>query len=227
VAGWQVGLVVVIAVGVAVILFGALWDRERARRDAEQLANPPARIIPGYAGAEPPAYVTAPRPRETLSLALTEAHRAELAALLETTTPFPAGMAAPEFVSDPPTGWAILERPAVLVCAERVETLHELLQPLERMIADGRGLVVVAPDLAGTVRETLVVNHLHRSMRLLAVRAEGGVLADLAEACAAHSLSRSDLQAGWVPDQALGTAQVWVSDRTHSWVITASLSSKG
>lgn len=207
------------AIGVAIILFGALWDRERAKRDVARLASPPDRSIPGYARSAPPTYVTDTRPTDAPSLALTDARRSQLAARIETATEFPVGMAAPEFVSDPPTGWAVLDDPSVLVCADRIETLHELLPSLERMILAGRGLVIVAPDLARDVQETLVVNHLHRTVRLLAVRADGELLADLAGACGATPLSRADLQAGWLPEEAFGSARTWLSTKTKSWSI--------
>lgn len=225
-AGWQIGLVLMVAAGVAVILFGALWDRERAKRDRERLTSPPDRAIPAYAG-DAPRYVTDPRPADAPSLALTDSRRAEIAALLEAASPVAAGMMAPEFVSDPSTGWAVLERPAVLVCAERVETFREIFELHQRMSARGRGLVVIAPDLADEPRETMVVNHQHRSMRLLAVRAQGPELNALTKLCGATPLSRSDLQAGWVPDDVLGSAEIWVTTSSQTWVLEGSTSPTG
>ena len=35
----------------------------------------------------------------------------------------------------------------------------------------------------------------------------------------AQPLSHTDLQAGWVPDDALGSIGTWISDRTTSWLI--------
>jgi hypothetical protein len=222
VAGWQLGLVVMMAVGVAVILFGALWDRERAKRLEAQLTSPPNRPIPGYAQVATPAYVIDPRPSDALSLALTDSRRAQLSEAVRHATSVRAGMMSPEFVSDPATGWAVLEHPTVLVCADRVETFRELLAPLQRTLARGAGLVVVAPDIAAEPLDTLLVNHLHRSMRILAVRADGATLATLARACHATPLTRSDLQAGWIPDDSLGRAEGWLSDRSQSWVLGGS-----
>lgn len=215
------------AVGVAVILFGGLWDRERAKRLEAQLTSPPDRPIPGYAQAAAPAYVIDPRPSDAPSLALTDSRRTELSEAVRHATRFPAGMMCPEFVSDPATGWAVLERPAILLCADRVEAFREMLQPLQRALARGSGLVVIAPDIADEPLETLVTNHLHRCVRLLAVRAEASTLTRLAQACGATPLSRSDLQAGWVPADSLGWAEVWVSDRLQSWVLRGSTSGTG
>lgn len=226
-AAWQVGLVVMMAVGVAVIIFGALWDRERAVRDLDHLTRPPDRFIPGYAESAPPAYITETRPRDTPSLELTEARRGQLAASMDSVAPIAAGMATSEFVSDPPTGWAVVDAPWVLACAAQVGTLHELLQPLGRAIATQSGLVVVTPGLAAEVQETLVVNHHHRTMRVLVVLADGEQLDELARRCGATPLSRTDLQAGWIPDDALGSAGAWVSSRTRSWVLPTSISSTG
>lgn len=226
-ATWQVGLVIMIAVGVAVILFGALWDRERAKRDADRLSRPPDRPIPGYAGTSPPAYVTDAQPKDAPSLALTDTRRMELAAQLAATPPIAAGMATPEFVSDSLSGWAVLDDPAVLVCAEPVATMHELLQPLGRLITTGRGIVIVTPSLAAEVQATLVMNHNHRTGRLLAVVAASASLSDAAYQCGATPLTHADLQAGWIPADALGSAHTWVSDLTHSWIIPAETSATG
>lgn len=225
--GWQIGLVITLAVGVAVILFGVFWDRERNRRRTEQITRPPDRPIPGYAPTADPAYITAPAPPDPPSLELSQQRRLEIRDQLPQARRFAAPLLDGGFVSDPPTGWAVVEHPRILVCAEPVETFHELLEPHERQITRNEALVVVAPALAAEPRATMLVNHNYRTMRLLAVRAEGTLLDVIAEACGATPVSRVDLQADWVPDEVLGTAEVWVSDATASWLIGPSTSRSG
>ena len=85
------------------------------------------------------------------------------------TVTIPAGYASRDFVTDPASGWAVLDRPAVLVCADPVETVRELLGVLEQLIMSRTPLVVVAPSLAPEVLATLEVNQIQQTMQLLAV----------------------------------------------------------
>ena len=217
-AGWQVGLVIMMAVGVAVILFGALWDRERNRRRAELLSQPPARPVPGHSGGDPVYVIRPPANTPTAgSHILSDTQRAGLAARLETTTALAAPLAAPELITDAESGWAVLEHPRVLICAEPVMSFRELLPLLGR--EPTAPLVVVAPGFDDKTLDTLVINHLHRMLRVIAVTADADTATALAEATGATALSRIDMQAGWVPDDAAGTVVTWVSSLDGTWVL--------
>ena len=210
---WQVGLVIMMTVGVAVILFGALWDRERNRRRAEQITRPPDRAIPGLEGTDP-AYVITHPPHGHRPLA--DAERAALEVRLPAAPVFNARLAAQELVSDPDTGWAVVEHARVLVCGESVHTLREILTVLDRAAGTGTPLVIVAPSFDRETLTTLIVNHLHRTVQLVAATAEPAVLAEIAEAAGATLITRIDLQSGWVPDEHLGTVALWVSTTKNS-----------
>lgn len=216
-APWQVGLVVMMTVGVAVIIFGVLWDRERNRQRAGELRRAPDRAIPGYAGPDP-AYVSGPAPRDG-SLELGPERRDALERDLRGVPTREAGLASPRFVTDPPSRRAVLDHPLVAVCAEPVATMRELLPVLTHASQDERALVVVAPGYAPEVLATLVANHEHRVMRVLAVVAFGDVLTELAEASGATALSQADLQSGWAPAETLGAAVTWVSSTEGTWVL--------
>ena len=216
-APWQVGLVVMMTVGVAVIIFGVLWDRERNRQRAGELRRAPDRAIPGYAGPDP-AYVSGPAPRDG-SLELGPERRDALERDLRGVPTREAGLASPRFVTDPPSRRAVLDHPLVAVCAEPVATMRELLPVLTHASQDERALVVVAPGYAAEVLATLVANHEHRVMRVLAVVAFGDVLTELAEASGATALSQADLQSGWAPAETLGAAVTWVSSTEGTWVL--------
>src|SRR6478735_6630070 len=159
---WTVGIVALIVLGVVVITFGALSDRRKNRRAAREMLSPPDRSIPHFAPETPaPNYLSElqarRRPAAARSAGLSAADRQEISSRINdpATVSVPVGMASPDFVTDQPNGWAVLEHPYVLVCSEPVATVREILTVLERVLPTGRPLVVVAPALLGEVRSTL------------------------------------------------------------------------
>lgn len=226
-AGWQAALAVVMGLGVAVILLGGFWDRERRLRAQRARSLPPDRNVPGLpADAAPPRYLDHDQalrtPEDAESLALDPVRRTALRARVAAATPVPAGLASTRFVTDPDTGWAVADDATVLVCSEPVESLRELLPTLERVLAGGTPLVIVAPGMRAEVLETLEANQAQRSLRLVVVRADHDPLYRLAELSGATALDHSDLQAGYAPGQAFGQVATWVSDRKQSWVLGTS-----
>ncbi|WP_432560583.1 hypothetical protein [Granulicoccus sp. GXG6511] len=217
-AGWQIGLVVMMAVGVAVILFGALWDRERNRRRTEQLSRPPDRPIPGFEG-EAPAYVSTHPPQSAGHRPLTDEQRSEIGVRVKSLPGFAARLAAGELVSDPVSDWAVVNEARVLVCAGPVLAFRELLPFLDRAAGSRTPVVIAAPAFDAQTLETFVVNHLHRTLLVVAVTAEPPVLADLAAATGSTPVARADLQSGWVPDTSIGSAETWVSSVDRCWVL--------
>ncbi|HKN43267.1 MAG TPA: hypothetical protein VJW23_05040, partial [Propionibacteriaceae bacterium] len=56
---WSIGLIALIVVGLAAIIFGALWDRRRNKRRAAEMLAPPARSIPRFKPDAPaPHYLS-------------------------------------------------------------------------------------------------------------------------------------------------------------------------
>ena len=131
-----------------------------------------------------------------------------------------AGYASRDFVTDPTSGWAVLDQPAVLVCADPVESIRELLPVLEQLIMTKTPLVVVAPRLAAEVLATLEVNQIRRTMRLLAVTPAAADLAGLR-----RRLRRDDRSTGPIGSRATcrpiswATAERWVSTAKASHLI--------
>jgi hypothetical protein len=223
---WQVGLIAVIVIGFGLIVFGALWDRARNQRRAREMLSPPPRQIPQFhPDAPPPHYLSdlqaRRRPAGAEGLALTPEEREQVNRQIADahTVTIPTGYASPDFVTDPTSGWAVLDSPAVLVCADPVDSIRELLPVLERLMMTGTPLVVVAPGLAAEVQSTLEVNAIRQTMRLLAVLPNAAALASLAAACGAEPVDRSDRQAGYFPPEALGHCERWVSTAKASHVI--------
>lgn len=235
--GWLIGLIALCVVGIAVIGFGAFWDRRRNRRATDRMLSPPARDIPQLpTDADPPVYVPAVEARRRASdpaagmshedidaarTSLDAGDRAEPARRPEDddTLRIAVGYASPDFVTEPATGRAILDEPRVLVAAEPVMAIRELLGPLEHMIADRTGIVIVVPSMAREVLDTLEVNLIQRRLQVLVVFTEDPEPADaICAATGARLVSRVDLQSGYVTDADLGRCRRWVCDRDASYL---------
>lgn len=224
---WSIGLVAVIVIGLAIILYGGISDRARNRRAEAEMLAPPQRSIPHFQPDAPaPQYLSelqARRPVDTpTAVQLTAIERDQLAGQLKdpTTVTIDAGYVTRDFISDPGSGQAVLEAPRVLVCADPVNSLRELLGILEKLILSQTPLVVVAPALSEEVRCTLEVNQIRHTMSLLAVTpANAADLQRAADATGAAVRTRSDLQAGYVWPEHLGSCARWVSNSRTSFII--------
>ncbi len=224
---WQIGLIVLIVVGLGLVVFGALWDRNRNRKRAAEMLAPPKREIPRFRPDAPaPHYLSdlqARRPPE--SAVVTELSADERSALkVRIAEPdivtIKTGYASKDFVTDKSSGWAVLDHPRILVCADPVETIRELLPVLEPMIMSKTPLVIAAPRLADEVRATLEVNQIRQTVPLLALTLAEADLRTVAEATGAAIVDRSDRQSGYVPIDQLGQCERWVSTASASHVIT-------
>ena len=225
---WSIGLIALIVVGLAAIIFGALWDRRRNKRRAAEMLAPPPRIIPHFTPDAPaPHYLSdlqarrrpenaehtdlSPAERESISQQLADPH----------TITVGVGYASRDFVTDAASGWAVLERPAVLVCSDPIESFRELLGPIEKLILSRTPLVVAAPVIAKDVLGTLEVNTIRQTMRLLAVICDPAGLKTVAGACQAVIVDRSDRQSGYLGAEHLGHCERWISGPTSSHLIVA------
>lgn len=222
---WTIGLVVMFAVGLAVIVFGALADRRKNRRAVAQMLSPPPRTIPRLPVEAPtPRYVSALQARRVTDPRppLEDDQRRRLDRQLKSaaTVRIPLGFASEAFVTDEPTRRAVLDHPRVLVCAEPIMAIRELIGVLEHMITDGTPLVVVAPSMGPDVLDTLEVNHLQRSLDVVAILSRDPVPVDMiVESTGAKLISRVDLQMGYLSDQDLGRCARWISERKASYVV--------
>jgi hypothetical protein len=225
---WTIGIIVVLAIGVAVILYGAMSDRRRNRRAAAEMLSPPDRAIPHFAPQTPwPNYLSELQARRAPTTArtpgLSPAQREEISREFDapTTVRVEVGMASLDFVTDKSATWAVLDDPYVLVCAEPVATIREILTVLEKVLPTGHPLVIVAPALLGEVRSTLEVNAIQQTMALLGVLAEGDDLATIIRATSATPIPRTDLLSSYVSLDRLGRCQRWVSTPTTSYALRA------
>jgi hypothetical protein len=223
---WTVGLIALIVVGLAVIIFGALRDRAKNKQRERDMLSPPAREIPRFQPDNPaPRYLSELQarrpPPDAEPTDLTQTERAEIKTAMAdaSTVTIKAGYLAREFVTDQTSGWAVLDQPMIMVCAEPVKTVRELLTVLEKLVVTKAPLVIAAPAFTDEVEATLAVNKIRQTLRLLPVAASEPQLAAIAAATGASQLIRSDLQAGYVLPTHLGRSVRWVSGPSQSYII--------
>lgn len=86
---------------------------------------------------------------------------------------FDDGYLSPYLVTDP--GWleAVLDDPYILLCAEKITKVQDLMPLLDRIMRDPRPLVIITENVEGTALSMLVHNHVNGTFRSAAVRAPG------------------------------------------------------
>ncbi len=219
------GIVAVLVIGTAVVVYGWLSDRAAARREAEELHRPPERDIPRFHPEEArPHYLSeleaATRPEHAPQTTLTADARHRLTEQLKGSPSFPAGWPDRRFITDPSTGWCVLESPLVLVCDEDVATMRELLPAVRHAKSSDRPLVVVAPEVSTEIVSTLRANLVQGTFAALPVElADPGLRRSLCSLTGGEPVAAQDLRSGYLPTASLGTCDAWVSDEDTSWVI--------
>ncbi len=83
---------------------------------------------------------------------------------------FDKGYLSPYFVTDAESMEAVLEDAYVLLHREKISAIADLLPLLEKVLADGKPLLIVAEDVEGEALSTLVVNSIRKTLRVVAVK---------------------------------------------------------
>src|SRR5438477_1531256 len=86
---------------------------------------------------------------------------------------FDRGYINPYMVTNPDRMEAVLEEPYILVTDRKISAIQDLLPVLEKVVQQGRPLLVVAEDVEGEALATLVVNKLRGTFNAVAVKAPG------------------------------------------------------
>ena len=86
---------------------------------------------------------------------------------------FDKGYISPYFVTDQDRMEAILEDAYVLISANKISALSELLPVLEKVAQAGKPLLIIAEDVEGEALSTLVVNRMRGVFTSTAVKAPG------------------------------------------------------
>src|SRR3989449_2161631 len=86
---------------------------------------------------------------------------------------FDRGYVAAYMVTNPDRMEAVLEEPYVLITDRKISAIQDLLPVLERVVQQGKPLLIVAEDVEGEALATLVVNKLRGTFTAVAVKAPG------------------------------------------------------
>jgi chaperonin GroEL len=86
---------------------------------------------------------------------------------------FDRGYTSPYFVTNPDRMEAVLEEPFILITDRKISAIQDLLPVLEKVVQQGRPLLIVAEDIEGEAQATLIVNKLRGTFQAVAVKAPG------------------------------------------------------
>jgi chaperonin GroEL len=99
---------------------------------------------------------------------------------------FDKGYISAYFVTDPERMETVLEDPYVLVVNSKIGSIKDLIPLLDKVRQAGKPLLIIAEDVEGEALATLVLNHIRRTLSVVAVKAPGfgdrrkAMLADIA-----------------------------------------------
>ena len=86
---------------------------------------------------------------------------------------FDRGYLSAYMVTNPDRMEAVLDEPFVLITDRKISAIQDLLPVLEKVVQQGRSLLIVAEDVEGEALATLVVNKLRGTFTAVAVKAPG------------------------------------------------------
>jgi chaperonin GroEL len=86
---------------------------------------------------------------------------------------FDKGYLSPYMITDPERMEAVLEDPYILIANQKIGAVQDLLPVLEKVIQQGKQLLIVSEDVEGEALATLVVNKLRGTFTSVAVKAPG------------------------------------------------------
>ena len=86
---------------------------------------------------------------------------------------FDRGYISPYMSTDVDKMEAVLDDPYILITDRKITMIQDLLPVLEKVVQQGRGLLIIAEDVEGEALATLVVNKLRGTFKAVAVKAPG------------------------------------------------------
>ena len=86
---------------------------------------------------------------------------------------FDNGYMSPYMVTNPASLEAVVDNPYILLCAEKITHVQQLMPLLDKVMKAPRPLIIIAENLEGTALSMLVHNHVNGIFQCVAVRAPG------------------------------------------------------
>jgi chaperonin GroEL len=86
---------------------------------------------------------------------------------------FDRGYISPYMITDTDKMQAVLENPYILITDKKISNIQDILPVLEKVVQQGKSLLIIAEDLEGEALATLVVNKLRGTFTAVAVKAPG------------------------------------------------------
>jgi chaperonin GroEL len=86
---------------------------------------------------------------------------------------FDRGYLSPYFVTDAERMECELDDPYILIHEKKISVMKDMIPLLERVIQQGRSLLIIAEDIEGEALATLVVNKIRGTLKVAAVKAPG------------------------------------------------------
>lgn len=86
---------------------------------------------------------------------------------------FDRGYISPYMVTDPDKMEAVMNDPYILITDRKISAIADMLPTLEKVVKQGKELLIIAENLDGEALATLVVNKLRGTFKAVAVKAPG------------------------------------------------------
>jgi chaperonin GroEL len=86
---------------------------------------------------------------------------------------FDRGYLSPYFVTDPQKMECELEDPYILIYEKKVSSNKDLVPVLEKVLSQGKPILIIAEEVEGEALATLVINKLRQTFKCAAVKAPG------------------------------------------------------
>ena len=86
---------------------------------------------------------------------------------------FDRGYISPYMVTDPDRMEAVMDNPYILITDRKISAIADMLPTLEKVVKEGKELLIIAEDVEGEALATLVVNRLRGTFKAVAVKAPG------------------------------------------------------
>ncbi len=139
---------------------------------------------------------------------------------------FDRGYVSPYMITDTDKMEAVLDNPYILITDKKISSIQEILPVLEKVVQQGKPLLIIAEDLEGEALATLVVNKLRGTFTAVAVKAPGfgdrrkAMLEDIAVLTGGQVITEDlglDLKAAGI--QHLGTASRVVVSKENTTIV--------